>query len=159
VDGDDFGFHAELDRAMTDFVRLARHPALTERMSEGIDPRIDRRLLVILNLIVDRGPLRAADLVDLLAVDQSTVSRQLAALDQHGLVDREVDPRDRRASLVEASAYGHEVIDRARGAWRRMLADLTAEWSPDLREAFLLALRDLANGLAAMVPNARSSTP
>jgi DNA-binding MarR family transcriptional regulator len=151
---DDPAFYEQLDRALTSFVRLARHPKMAQQMAPGIDPSVDPRLLVLLNLIADRGPVRAADLVEVLAVDQSTVSRQLAALEGHGLVQRSVDPRDRRAALVEVTAEGQQAMHLARVAWQRTLADITAGWSDERKVALLRSVHDLVDGLAAIVPHA-----
>jgi DNA-binding MarR family transcriptional regulator len=154
VDGDDSAYYEQLDYALTNFIRLARHPQMAHQMSPGIDPSVDPRLLVLLNLIADRGPIRAADLVDVLAVDQSTVSRQLAALEHHGLVQRSVDPTDRRAALVEVTPSGRESMHLARIAWRRTLADITVGWDDARKQALLRSVQDLVDGLAAIVPQA-----
>jgi DNA-binding MarR family transcriptional regulator len=140
-----------LEGALTEVIRLARDPRLTERMSAGIDAGVDRRLFLLLNLIADRGPMRASDLIDVMAVDQSTVSRQLTALVGHGLVERSVDPRDARAALVCTTEAGMEAIGIARQAWRHTLAELTAEWSPTRRAALSRSLTELAAGLDRIV--------
>jgi DNA-binding MarR family transcriptional regulator len=149
--GGDDTYFAQLDVVLTNVVRLARHPQLAELMSAGIDVAVDRRLFVLLNLIADRGPMRASELVDLMAVDQSTVSRQLAALVDAGLVSRAVDPTDRRAALVEVTAAGHEAIAAARTRWRQTLAHLAARWSPEQRAALLESLGELGAGLQELV--------
>ena len=120
-------------------------------MSVGIDEAVDRRLFLLLNLIADRGPVRASDLVDVMAVDQSTVSRQLAALIDHGLVTRATDPSDRRAALVTITREGRAAIGIARQAWQRTLAELTVDWSTEQRTALLRSLDQLAGGLATVI--------
>ena len=149
--GNDGKYFTQLDVALTEVIRLARDPRLTERMSVGIDEAVDRRLFLLLNLIADRGPVRASDLVEVMAVDQSTVSRQLAALIDHGLVTRSTDPSDRRAALVAITREGRSAIGIAREAWQRTLAELTAEWSPEQRAALLQSLDQLAGGLASVI--------
>jgi DNA-binding MarR family transcriptional regulator len=148
---DDGEYFARLDAALTEVIRLARDPRLTEQMSIGIDEAVDRRLFLLLNLIADRGPVRASELIDVMAVDQSTVSRQLAALIDHGLVARSTDPSDRRAALVTVTRKGRAAIGTARHAWQRTLAELTSEWSPTQRTALLRSLNQLAGGLATVV--------
>ncbi|HEX7097117.1 MAG TPA: MarR family transcriptional regulator [Acidimicrobiales bacterium] len=152
---------ARLETALTEAIRLARDPRLMVRMSAAIDPSVDRRLLLILNLIADRGPLRASKLIDVMAVDQSTVSRQLSALEEHGLVVRTVDPLDRRAALVSVTPAGRAAIGVARRAWRRELGRLTASWTAEERVLFVELLIDLATGLERIVhgdAGARTST-
>jgi DNA-binding MarR family transcriptional regulator len=156
--GGDDAYFAQLDVELTNVIRLARHPRMAEAMSAGIDVAVDRRLFVLLNLIADHGPLRASELVDLLVVDQSTVSRQLAALVDAGLVSRTVDPSDRRAALVEVTAVGREAMLTARARWRRTLAEITADWPPEQRSVLLESLRELGTGLQrVLAPRASSA--
>jgi DNA-binding MarR family transcriptional regulator len=86
-----------------------------------------------------------------MSVDQSTVSRQLAALEEAGLVSRTVDPKDRRAALVEVTPAGRDAMDAARREWRRTLADLADDWSPEQRASLLESLQQLAVGLQRLV--------
>jgi DNA-binding MarR family transcriptional regulator len=151
IAGGDDAYFEQLDLVLTNVIRLARHPRMAELMSAGIDVAVDRRLFVLLNLIADRGPMRASELVDLMAVDQSTVSRQLAALVDAGLVSRAVDPTDRRAALVEVTPVGREAMSVARTRWRHTLADLAARWSPEQRMSLLGSLRDLGAGLEQLL--------
>jgi DNA-binding MarR family transcriptional regulator len=143
-----------LEATLTEVVRLARDPRLTARNSGAIDEAVDRRLLLLLSLVVDREPLRAADLVDVMAVDQSTVSRQVSALVEHGMLERTPDPDDRRASLVTSTAKGREAIAGARREWRHTLADLTGSWTAAQRDAFVARLSDLAAGLDGLLREA-----
>jgi DNA-binding MarR family transcriptional regulator len=151
VGGNNPEYFERLDLALTDVIRIARHPRMAELMSVGVEVPVDRRLFVLLNLIRDRGPIRASELVDLMSVDQSTVSRQLAALEEAGLVSRSVDPSDRRAALVEVTPVGNEAMDAARREWRNTLADLAEDWSPEQRASLLESLQQLAVGLQRLV--------
>jgi hypothetical protein len=77
---DDHAFYERFDSELTELIRLARDPRLTDKMVAGTDAGIDRHLYVLLNLIHDRGPVRARDLLPIVAVDQSTLSRQISSL-------------------------------------------------------------------------------
>ena len=142
-------YFRHLDTQLTAVIRLARHPRLTERMGAGTAG--DSRLYLLLNLLHDRGPTRAADLLEAVAVDQSTLSRQLAALVERGLVQRDTDPTDGRAARIVVTALGDKTISSARAAWQETLADLMAEWSPEDRVALLRLLGKLSGDLAPVV--------
>lgn len=142
-------YFAQLDTKLTALIRLARDPRLIERMGAGSAG--DSRLFLLLNLLHDRGPSRAADLLDTLAVDQSTLSRQLAALVERGFVERRTDPTDGRAAQLVLTPLGTKTIETARAAWRATLADRMAGWPDADRAALLELLGRLGDELAPLV--------
>ncbi len=142
-------YFSQLDAQLTELVRLARNPRLTERMGAGSAG--DSRLYLLLNLLHDRGPSRAADLLDTLAVDQSTLSRQLGALVERGLVQRELDPTDGRAARIVVTPLGETTIMGARATWQSTLAGLLRDWPADDRAALLRLLDRLAADLGSVV--------
>jgi DNA-binding MarR family transcriptional regulator len=101
---------------------------------------IDRALYTTLARIADHAPLRLSDLAHVLGVDLSTVSRQVATLERHELVERTVDPSDRRAVVVALTADGRRALDRLRAAARARLTDVLADWTDDERAELARAL-------------------
>ena len=142
-------YFAQLDAQLTELIRLARDPRLTERMGAGSAG--DSRLYLLLNLLHDRGPSRAADLLDTLAVDQSTLSRQLASLVELGLVQRDSDPTDGRAARIVVTPLGEKTITKARDAWQATLAGLMADWPEGERNALLALLARLSTALGSVI--------
>jgi DNA-binding MarR family transcriptional regulator len=67
------------------------------------------------------GPMRISTLATNESMDPSVATRIVAGLEGLGLVERAVDPEDKRASLVELSAAG-----------RRQIADLWTERTHEL---------------------------
>lgn len=80
--------------------------------------------LSALSVIAFGGPLRISDLARAEQVRTPTITPIVAALEREGLVTREVDEGDGRASILRATPAGREVM--ARGRARRVEA-LTAE--------------------------------
>jgi DNA-binding MarR family transcriptional regulator len=118
------------------YVRLEREVALLLRRSRAISGRLagelhrdlDGAAYGLLVLLDDAGPLRASDVVLRLGLDKSTVSRQVAALVELGLIDRAADPADGRAQVLSTSVEGHRRLSELRDARRvRWEADL-ADW-------------------------------
>ena len=145
----DEDYFRQLETQLTALIRLARDPRLAEKMGAGSAG--DSRLFLLLNLLHDRGPTRATDLIDTLAIDQSTLSRQLAALVERGLVQRQTDPTDGRATRIIVTPLGERTILSARAAWRETLAGLMTDWTAPDRTALLRLLSRLATDLAPVV--------
>lgn len=80
--------------------------------------------LSALSVIVFGGPLRITDLARAEQVRTPTITPIVASLERAGLVTREVDEGDGRASILRATAAGRAVM--ARGRARRIEA-LTAD--------------------------------
>jgi DNA-binding MarR family transcriptional regulator len=96
--------------------------------------------------LVREGPRRAGDLAEAEALNPTMLSRVLAQLERRGLVAREPDPEDGRATLARATAEGRRLVERLR-------ARLLLGWLKDLTDAeraslmaALPALEVLADG-------------
>lgn len=77
------------------------------------------------------GPLRATELAELLHVDLSVVSRQLASLSERGLVVKTRDADDRRAFQVEITEAGRSLVSDVACIRMRYLASLLDEWDTE----------------------------
>ncbi|MHB8439375.1 MAG: MarR family winged helix-turn-helix transcriptional regulator, partial [Acidimicrobiales bacterium] len=84
------------------------------------------------------------DLAAALELDLSTVSRQLRQLVDAGLVDRDPDPLDGRASLVSLSDRGRQVLDAVRAARREVLRRTVQGWLPEDRARLAESVAHLA---------------
>jgi DNA-binding MarR family transcriptional regulator len=65
---------------------------------------------LLLRCIGQEGRLRASEVADLLHSDPSTVSRQVATLVKDGLIERQSDPADGRASLLVLTPRADAVL-------------------------------------------------
>jgi DNA-binding MarR family transcriptional regulator len=104
--------YQSVERELALLLRRARRLSLS--IAAEVHPGLDSTAYGMLVLLDEHGPVRAADIVGFLGLDKSTVSRQLSALSDLGLAERLPDPTDRRASLVQVTAVGHERLTRAR---------------------------------------------
>jgi DNA-binding MarR family transcriptional regulator len=75
------------------------------------------------------GPSRLTDLAAALGLDPSSVSRQVSSLERAGLVAREPDPSDRRATRLALTSHGRDVIATLREARTRALVRVTPGWA------------------------------
>ncbi len=114
-----------IQREMTIFARRAR--ASAGRMH----PELSLVSYTLLGHLEESGRCRATDLAAHYALDKSTVSRQVSALERAGLVERRPDPDDLRVQVLHLTAAGRrilaEVTERRRAAFRERLADWSEE--------------------------------
>jgi DNA-binding MarR family transcriptional regulator len=71
-----------------------------------------------------KGPTPVADLLDALELDSAAMSGLLARLEAEGLLGRQVNPVDRRGVLVQLTAAGVDLRERALAALRGADRDL-----------------------------------
>ncbi|HJQ02845.1 MAG TPA: MarR family winged helix-turn-helix transcriptional regulator [Jatrophihabitans sp.] len=93
--------------------------------------RIDKLALTVLGTLTYCGPSRLTTIADRCGFDPSTVSRQVADLERAGLLEREVDPEDRRAILLKASERGRQLLRRLELGRRKRLERLLTDWTPE----------------------------
>jgi DNA-binding MarR family transcriptional regulator len=107
-------------------------------------PGLSRSDVIALGVIADEGPCRASLLSERMGVGASVVSRLVSALHQQGLVDREPDPEDGRAELLQLTPTGQAARLRARAAYVDALAARLAGWETDRIDVACDILGDLA---------------
>jgi DNA-binding MarR family transcriptional regulator len=83
---------------------------------------------IILRQLANGGPMRASALAGCLRSDPSTVSRQVAALVKDGLLERQADPEDGRASILALTPKGVGVIAEHEQLRVQHFAAMLAEW-------------------------------
>ena len=110
--------------------RLRR--AQAERLAPlGLTPAQERALRVVSR---SDEPLRMTELADRLGIVPRSVTTVIDALEQAGLVRREVDPRNRRAIRLHLTDRGSAVRDDMREARRQAAEDLFAPMPGDDRK-------------------------
>jgi DNA-binding MarR family transcriptional regulator len=124
-----------LERELAVFLRRAR--ASSGEMAREVHPGLESAAYGLLVRLEDGGPQRATELSAYFGVGKATMSRQLRALEEVGLVVREPDPADGRASLVRLTEEGLERFRRVRDARRERYVRKLADW--DRREIAELA--------------------
>jgi DNA-binding MarR family transcriptional regulator len=97
---------------------------------------LDRSAYGILCRLVDEGPQRLGVLAQAFGLDPSTITRQVQALEHEGFVERRPDPTDRRASLLDVTAQGREVLIATRDRRRSWLRAALGDWDEHDHEEF-----------------------
>ncbi|WP_242580538.1 MarR family transcriptional regulator [Streptomyces sp. MST-110588] len=124
-----------LERELAVFLRRAR--ASSGELARAVHPDLESAAYGLLMRLADAGQQRATDLAGYFGVGKATMSRQLRALEDLGLVAREPDPADGRAVLVRLTDEGRARFTRVRDGRRAQYARRLAAW--DRKEVAELA--------------------
>lgn len=128
------GLADELHSAAIHLMRKLRR----EDTATGLSPA----RLSALSVIAFGGPMRISDLARAEQVKTPTITPIVAALERDGLIGRDADVRDARASILRATSKGRKLM--AEGRARRVatlaaeLRELTAKDRQVLRRAAVL---------------------
>lgn len=107
---------AHLRTAIVRTARRLRQEAASE--TSGLTPTS----VAALATIERHGPLTPSEIAAIERVKRPTITRTLGCLEREGLIDRSLDPTDRRSALVSVNAAGRERLRRLRGRKNAYLA-------------------------------------
>jgi DNA-binding MarR family transcriptional regulator len=116
-------------RVETEMVVLARRIENASRRST-IHRRMDRAAYLIARTLDESGPSSVNEIAKLLALDGSTVTRQLAAMQTRGFVTRSIDPDDGRAWIISLTETGRSEMLDVSEARRLRFAEFLDDWAP-----------------------------
>lgn len=115
-----------IEQELTLLVRRAQKVHLRGGPADHV---VERAGYGILARLHDVGPSRPGELAAHFHLDASTISRQVASLEQAGLVGREPDAEDRRACRLRLTDHGRRVLTTTRAERRSVVRDLLQSWS------------------------------
>jgi DNA-binding MarR family transcriptional regulator len=92
------------------------------------DVNLERSAYGIMCKLADEGPQRLGALATAFGLDPSTITRQVQALEEIGLAARRTDPSDRRASILDLTDTGREVLDSTRTRRRTRFQRALSDW-------------------------------
>lgn len=128
---------------------LARLFALLSKVTSDHqrDSSLTRLEYLVLGRLERGGPIRAGDLAQQEGLEQSTLSRRIAVMEERGLLAREVDPTDRRAQLLHVTDAGlrEHALENDRRV--RLVTDVVADWTSPDRAELVRLLHELNNAL------------
>ncbi|WP_181139189.1 MarR family winged helix-turn-helix transcriptional regulator [Streptomyces sp. Ru72] len=130
---------------MTVFARRAR--ASAGRMH----PELSLVSYTLLGHLEESGGCRATDLAAHYALDKSTVSRQVTALERAGLIERRQDPDDHRVQVLRLTQAGTRILAQVTESRREAFRERLAGWPEQDLERFAAYLLRY-NAAAATTP-------
>ncbi|MFJ4320418.1 MarR family winged helix-turn-helix transcriptional regulator [Streptomyces lavendulae] len=120
---------------MTAFARRARSAAAR------MHPELSPVSFTLLSHVEEHAGCRAADLAAHCALDKSTVSRQVAALERAGMVRRRPDPADQRVQVLELTPVGATALAQTATGRTTMFRERLSDWSGEDLDRFAGYLR------------------
>jgi DNA-binding MarR family transcriptional regulator len=113
---------------------LETEMALLQRALERLGRRsdlhrdLDRASYLLARTLEATGPISLKDLAVRLGLDATTVTRQVATMEEQRLTYRRAQPDDGRVSLIELAPDGQRKMRAEQRARRQRVRDLTARW-------------------------------
>jgi DNA-binding MarR family transcriptional regulator len=141
--GEPAGLERQIAVLVRHLDRLGRHSDLYAGTRTG------RAGYLLLMTLEDLGAATIGALASTLGLDASTVTRQIAAMEADGLVERRTDPADRRCSIISASDRGRSLMRAMRRRRRDRVDALLADWPAEERAALERLLGRLNHAIAA----------
>jgi DNA-binding MarR family transcriptional regulator len=128
---------ADLLHRLTKRIRRAQ----AERLAPiGLTPAQERALRMIGR---SQEPPRMTELAEWLGIVPRSLTNVIDSLEEDGLVRREIDPRNRRATLLHLTERGAAVREDMRNARRAAAEELLAPLSPDDRQTLTRLLTEI----------------
>jgi DNA-binding MarR family transcriptional regulator len=97
----------------------------------------------ILSRVARQGSARISALAAELAMDRSTMSRNLAPLERMGLLEARPDPEDGRSRRIGLTAKGSAVLEAARPCWHEAQQAFDTSFGPGRSDALRAILAEL----------------
>jgi DNA-binding MarR family transcriptional regulator len=110
-------------------------------LTEGLGDALDEVTYPVLSGLARAGPCTAADLALEVGLDRSGVTRRASRLAEGGLVRREPDPADGRATLLILTDEGRRIVEVTRGRLAVAIDDVLSSWGPGEARSFARQLR------------------
>jgi DNA-binding MarR family transcriptional regulator len=117
-----------LHGAMMSIVAVMNRPQRDEAMVREAGISLDRALFPLLVGIERVGPIGVVDMADRVGRDYTTVSRQVARLEELGLVHRQESTADRRVREAVVTRKGKAMTDAVDAARERLGRAIFAKW-------------------------------
>ena len=105
--------------------------SLTRIYDRALEPAgIRTTQFSVLARLLEEGPLPLTHLAGRLAMDRTTLARDLRPLERRGLVAISVGA-DRRVRMAALTPAGRRLVDEVRPLWKQVQRDVRAELGPD----------------------------
>ena len=119
-----------IQREMTVFARRARASAAR------LHPELSLVSYTLLGHLEENDGCRATDLAAHYALDKSTVSRQVAALERARLIERLIDADDHRVQVLHLTETGRRILAQVTDSRRAAFRERLAQWPREDLERF-----------------------
>jgi DNA-binding MarR family transcriptional regulator len=139
----------EIASALVSVARAMTQVRVHETLCRQAGVAVDRLgAAVLFKLVSEGGDIRVTELAERLSIDAPAVTRKVQQLERAGLVRRQSDPADARASRLDVTAAGRRTIERLQRAQAEWMGELLTDWSGADRAELARLLQQLAATIA-----------
>ncbi|MCL8027658.1 MarR family winged helix-turn-helix transcriptional regulator [Nocardioides bruguierae] len=121
-------------------VLIRRVRKVINSRASAVHPDLQPASYLMLSYLQEQGPLRASVVAELFDIDKGAISRQVSHLVDLGLVVRNPDPDDGRASLLSVTPLARERLEPIKEVRRQWVSDQLEGWSDDEVERLAVQL-------------------
>lgn len=136
-----------LHGALLDIAAMMNRPQGDAAMIKEAGIKLDRALFPLLVLIERLGPIGVGELADRVGRDHTTVSRQVAKLDELGVVARKEGSADKRVREAIVTAAGKTMTDHIDAARERFGRAVFASWDAQDVDDLVRLMRKFADAV------------
>ena len=142
-----------LHGALLSIVGAMNRPQLDDKLIREAGISLERALFPLLVVIERLGPIGVVELAERAGRDYTTVSRQVAKLEELGLVKRQSGAHDKRVREAIATPKGRAMTGALDAARDRLGRAIFTQWEPQDIEALVHLLQKFAGELEAHAGN------
>jgi DNA-binding MarR family transcriptional regulator len=135
----------EIADALGLLLRRSTREHLYGQLTEGLGEAVDDFTYPVLSGLARTGPCSAADLGREIGLDRTTVTRRADRLEHAGLLRREPDPADGRATLLALTAAGQDTVETTRQRLASRIEESVDSWPREEARTFARLLRRFAD--------------
>lgn len=121
----------DLHDALLAIVGVFNRPQRDDLMIKNAGINLDRALFPLLMLISRFGPIGVGELADRVGRDHTTVSRQVAKLEETGLARRQKNVKDKRINEAAITAVGKVMTDKIDETRAQIYSSIFQSWPKD----------------------------
>jgi DNA-binding MarR family transcriptional regulator len=143
--------------ALMDLTGCLNSPRQDDVLLREAGVALDRALFPLLVRLAAEERMAVARLAERVGRDASTVSRQLAKLEDLGLIKRPPAQEDMRVREAAITKAGARTVDAIGDARRKMLDAMLSDWSVEERRLFPKLVQRLADAMKTTQTDASAS--
>lgn len=137
-----------LHASLLEIATVMNRPERDEELLALAGLTFERALFPLLVLVERKGPIGVVDLAGRVGRDYTTVSRQVARLEELGLVERRAGSADKRVREAIITRRGKSATDALESARETMALGMFREWSREDLDELVRLMGKFAEGMA-----------
>lgn len=140
----------DLHNALLTIVGTFNRPQRDELLIKESNIQLDRALFPLLVQIGRFGPIGVVELADRVGRDYTTVSRQVAKLEELGLAQRQKNAKDKRVNEAVITPAGRVMTDKIDAARTRIYGEVFQAWQESERTELARLLQKFVGDFTAL---------